>query len=97
VLAFRPDLAAGLKKLLAAAEGRSAAEFIAGLQAGDPAGFGLLAELVPGAYFLNAEVRAKLGYHGQSARSIDPHPDYLDDGLLQSVINRGPVYRPTPQ
>ena len=44
VLSFRPDLAPGLKKLLAAAEGRPAAEFVAGLKANEPAGFGLLAE-----------------------------------------------------
>ena len=97
VLSFRPDLVAGLKKLLTAARGRAAAEFLAELQTKDPVSFGLLAELVPGAYFLNPEVRAKLGYHGQNPRPIDPRPDYLDDGLLQSVIDRGPIYRPTPE
>lgn len=97
VLSFRPDLAAGLKKLLASARGRPPAEVVADLQGKDPAGFSLLAELVPGAYFLNPQVRAKLDYHGQGSQPIDPRPDYLDDGLLQSVINRGPVYRPTPR
>jgi hypothetical protein len=96
VLSFRPDLAAGLKKILAGATGRLAAECVAALQAEDAASFGVLAELVPGAYFLNAQVRTRLGYHGQSARPIDPRPDYLDDGLLQSVIDRGRIYRPTP-
>ena len=97
VLSFRPDLTEPLKRLVAAARGRSAAEFVAELQRSDPTGFGLLAEFVPGAYFLNSRVREKLGYAGQTARSIDPHPDYLDDGLLQSVIDRGPIYRPTPK
>jgi hypothetical protein len=97
VLSFRPDIAPGLKRVLACATGRSAAQFVAELQANDPAGFGLLAELVPGAYFLNPEVRARLGYHGQGPRAIHPHPDYLDDGLLQSVIDRGPIFRPTPE
>lgn len=97
VLAYRPDLAAGLKKLLAAADGQSAAAFVAELKASNPGGFGLLAELVSGAYFLNPEVRAKLNYHGQGPRPIDPRPDYLDDGLLQSVLDRGPIYRPTPK
>jgi hypothetical protein len=64
------------------------------LQTNDPAGFGILAELVPGAYFLNPEVRAGLKYHGQDPRPIDPRADYLD--LLQSVIDRGPIFRPTP-
>lgn len=97
VLSFRPDFAEGLKKLLTAAEGRPAPEFVASLRANDPAGFGLLAELVPAAYFLNTDVRAKLNYHGQGPRPIDPRPDYLDDSLLQSVLDRGPIYRPTPE
>jgi hypothetical protein len=96
VLAFRPDLAAPLKNLLAQARGRSAAEFVGTLQRDDPASFAILAEFVPGAYFLNTQVRAKLGYSGQRPQPIDPHPDYLDDGLLRSVIDRGPIYRPTP-
>src|SRR5881409_3466866 len=65
VLSVRPDLAAGLKQLLAVARGLSAAEFVAELQKNNPTSFGILAELVPGAYFLNAQVRAKLHYHGQ--------------------------------
>jgi hypothetical protein len=97
VLSVRPDLATGLKRLLALAKGKPAAEFVAELQNVDPASFGLVAELVPGAYFLNPQVRASLGYHGQGPRPIDPRPDYLDDGLLQSVMNRGPIYRPTPR
>jgi hypothetical protein len=97
LLAYRPDLGPGLKKVLAAADGEPAAEFVAGLKTRDPAGFGLLAELVSGAYFLNPEVRTKLNYHGQGPRPIDQRPDYLDDGLLQSVLDRGPIYRPTPK
>ena len=96
VLSFRPDLVDGLKRLIAAARGRSATEFVAELQRDDPVRFALLAEFVPGAYFLNPRVREKLGYAGQGARPIDPHLDYFDDGLLQSVIDRGPIYRPTP-
>ena len=97
VLSFRPDFGEPLKRLIASARGRSAAEFVAELQRGDPAGLGVLAEFVPGAYFLNARVRDKLGYAGQKARAIDPRPDYLEDGLLQSVIDRGAIYRPTPK
>ena len=96
VLSFRPDLAPGLKKLLAAAQNRPATDFTVELKTKDPAAFGLLAELVPAAYFLNADVCAKLGYNGQSPRPIGPPADGLDDGLLQSVIDRGPIYRPTP-
>lgn len=96
ILAVRPDLVEPLKKLLAAASGCSATVFVDALQKSDPAAFGVLAEIVPGAYFLNKGVRAHLKYNGQSPKPIDPRPDYLDDGLLQSVLDRGPVYRPTP-
>lgn len=97
ILAARPDLGDGLKKILTQAQNREPAEIISDLQAKDPAAFGILAEIIPGAYFLNPQVRAALGYDGQSPHPIDPKPDYLDDGLLQSVIDRGAIYRPTPQ
>jgi hypothetical protein len=97
VLRSRPDLADGLKEVLAKAKDRDPKAFIDELRVEDASGFGALAELAPGAYFLNAAVRARLGYDGQTPRPVDPHPDYLDDGLLQSVIDRGPIFRPTPR
>lgn len=96
LLAARPDLLRPLKGLLIEAKGKAPAEFLKDLQANDAMGFGVLAEVVPGAYFLNAEVRTKLKYDGQSGRPIELREDYLEDGLLQSVIDRGPIYRPTP-
>jgi hypothetical protein len=96
LLAARPDLAPDLQKILRLATGRNAADVMAELRATDPASFGVLTEVVPGAYFMNQTVRAALGYAGQTPHPIDPIPDYLDDGVLQSVIDRGPIYRPTP-
>ena len=97
VLTARPDLPAGLRDVLEKTRGQRAAEAIAALRSSDPAAFGVLAEIVPAAYFMNPDVRKAIGYDGQGPRAIDPHPDYLDDGLLQSVISRGPIYRPTSQ
>ena len=96
VLNCRPELTAGLTQLLATARGRAPAEFLAEIQKNDPATFAMLTDLVAGAYFLKPVVREKLGYGGQTALPIDPRADYLDDALLQSVIDRGPIYRPTP-
>jgi hypothetical protein len=96
VLSVRPDLSAGLKQLLASATGQPPAGMVSNLRTENPTAFGILTEVVPAAYFLNPEVRTRLGYHGQTPRAIDPRPDYLEDGLLQSVIDRGPIYRPTP-
>src|SRR6059036_3809205 len=96
VISFQPGIEAGLMNVLEKAKARPPAEVVADLQKNDPAVFGVLAEFVTGAYFLNLLVRARLGYTGQVPHPIDPHADYLDDGLLQSVVGRGPVYRPTP-
>ena len=60
VLAARTDLAAGLADVLGKARGSKPTEAIALLKAGDPAAFGVLAEIVPAAYFMNPEVRAAI-------------------------------------
>jgi len=64
----------------------------------DPAGFGVLAEVVAGGYFLNPKVRSAIRYPGQQSVPIasDGPPDYEQDGLIASVIARGPIYRRTP-
>jgi hypothetical protein len=96
VLTFRPDLVPGLKRLLAAAQGKHPGDFVASLPRDDAAAFSVLTELVPGAYFLSETVRARLGYGGQKAKPIDPSDDPANDELLPSVIARGPIFRPTP-
>src|SRR5690349_14334165 len=90
-----PDLRDALESTLAAVAGLAPAEAIAVLRQ-DPAGWGVLTAVVPGAYFMNPAIRAAIGYPGLERRPIDPsaEPDYLADGLLDSVIARGPVYRP---
>jgi hypothetical protein len=43
-------------------------------------------------------VREKIGYPGQQSRpEADPDatPEYVANGMLQQVIDRGPIYRPT--
>jgi hypothetical protein len=97
VLAARPDLEAPLDAALASVEGLPAVDALASLR-GNPDGWGVLTAVVPAAYFLNPAMREAIGYPGLEARPIDPDlaPDYLADGLLDSVVARGPVYRPTP-
>lgn len=98
VLAVRPDLAAELERLLEDARGADPASEVARLRADDEPGFQLLATVVAGGYFLHQGVREALGYPGQEAIPIEPSdpPDYERDGLLASVIERGPIYRPAP-
>jgi hypothetical protein len=98
VLTVRPDLGAPLAALLDGARGAEPADAVAQLRSTDPAGFGLLADVVAGGYFLNEEVQRAIGYPGQRQVPIVPEdpPDYEQDGLIESVIARGAIYRPTP-
>jgi hypothetical protein len=98
VLRARPDLAVPLGAVAAATAGMPAADALAALPRHDPGAWAAFTTAVPAAYFMNPDVRARLGYPGQQAVPIDPDapPDYLEDGLLDSVAARPPVYRPTP-
>jgi hypothetical protein len=98
VLTARPDLAVPLGGLAASTAGLAPAEAIAALPTRDPGAWAAFTTAVPAAYFMNPDVRARLGYPGQEAVPIDPDaaPDYLEDGLLDSVRSRPRVYRPTP-
>ena len=99
VLTVRPDVEAGLADLLEAARGADPEAEVERLRADDEAGFQLLTTVVGGGYFLDDGVRAAIGYRGQEAvpvEHLDP-PDYERDGLLASVVERGPIYRPTPR
>ena len=97
VLAAVPSLGASLADMLARAKGREPAEVVASLARTDPAAHGILTEVVAAAYFMNPDVRQAVGYTGQGPSPLDPRVDYMEDGLLESVIKRGPIYRPTPK
>jgi len=99
VLRIRPDLLDGLRSVLEAADGADPQAEVERLRAEDPDAFGLLTTVVAGGYFLDPGVREALGYRGQEAvpiKATDP-PDYERDGLIDSVIARGPIYRATPE
>jgi len=96
VLTARPDLEVALKDLLQKARIGIPAAVVERLRTDDPGAFGILAEITAAAYFMNSDVQRAIGYSGQDPRPIDPRPDYLDDDLLEAVIRRGPIYRPTP-
>jgi hypothetical protein len=98
VLAARPDFAVPLGGLATSTAGMAPAEAIAALPDRDPAGWSALTAAVVAAYYMNPDVCERIGYAGQRAIPLDPDapPDYLQDGLLESVKARAPVYRPTP-
>ncbi|RYC05941.1 hypothetical protein [Nocardioides zhouii] len=98
VIAVRADLAEAVSRVLVL-EG-DPDEVLAGVRAGDPELFSGFAFAVAGAYLINPRVRRELGYPGPAPMKSPALPGeaeaYLEDGILDVVIARGPIYRPTP-
>ena len=93
VLVARADLEEPLREIAATARGRDPAVEVARLESEAPELFEALTTAVAGGYFISPEVRDRLGYPGQQAKKLE---DDFDQELLQPVIDRGPIFRPTP-
>lgn len=99
VLASRPDLADGLRRALeAAGEADDPIAWVEQLATSDPPAHDALVTVVVAGYYLHPEVQRRLGYPGQVGEvvRVDPYPDFVDEGQLERVLERGPIYRPTP-
>ena len=97
-LRARPDLEPELLRVLDGGSEPDPETRLAQLRGDDPAALETLVLLVTGAYYMHPKVRKLIGYPGQKA--TPEYPDeaeyYLSDGLLDPVLARGPIYRPTP-
>lgn len=97
VLAARPDLGDGLKRGLAACQTGTAGEALNALMKSDESAFQAISLAASGGYYMAAEVREELGYPGQGEAPYDPleTPAYLTNGMIERVVRRGSLYRPT--
>jgi choline dehydrogenase-like flavoprotein len=97
-LRARPDLEPGVVVTLAATDGRDPEKTLRLLYEEDPDAFAALALAVSGAYYMHLKVRKRIGYPGQ--KHDPPFPDeadyYLEGGLLDPVLERGALGKPTP-
>ena len=99
VLGSRPDLAGDLRRALEAADDvKVPIGWLEALRTEDTAGYEALVTVVVAGYYMHPDVKHLLGYPGQLAEevSVGGFADYLDEGLLERVYERGPIYRPTP-
>ena len=94
VVKSRPELEAAITAVLQSGRGQTAQEFLTCLKTSDAAGFGVLTEVVTGAYFMNQKVRTALGYSGQIPQPINEGEE-IDPALLKAVLDRGSIYRPS--
>jgi len=85
-----PSLAADLHAALALT-GASGEAALLELRGRDRRLFNRLMLLIASAYYMSPDVRDRIGYPGQEARTLDffALPAYLEDGTLDRVIERG--------
>lgn len=94
VLRARPDLLDPLRLALRRELGSDVAARLQGLVA-EPASLAALQLAIVAGYYSDRQVRELIGYPGQMAIEVRSWlvPPYLDEGLIDAVVARGPVWR----
>lgn len=94
VLCARPDLLKPLSDALRPELGDTPRQRLTAL-ADEPDNLAALQLAVVAGYYSDADVRDRIGYPGQIARPVHAfdYPEYVDEGLIDRVIERGQVWR----
>ena len=95
VLGARPDLLAPLRAALRPGLGDDARARVEALGRDAPADLAALQLVLVGGYYTDRGVRELIGYPGQVALQLRSWevPAYLEEGLIDAVLARGPVWR----
>lgn len=94
VLRARPDLLEPLRSALRPELGSNVDERLARL-AEEPTNLAALQLAIVAGYYTDKGVRDLIGYPGQMAIEVKSWqvPEYLEDGLIDAMLARGPVWR----
>src|SRR5262249_20080245 len=95
VLGARPDLAEPLRAALRPELGGDPQARLDALGRDEPATLGALQLVIVGGYYTDLRVRELIGYPGQQALTVRSweYPPYLEEGHIDAVLARGPVWR----
>ncbi|HEY8869685.1 MAG TPA: hypothetical protein VIM30_09860 [Candidatus Limnocylindrales bacterium] len=95
VLEARPDLAEPLRAALRPGLGDEPRRRIEALERDEPANLAAMQLVIVGGYYTDRRVRRLIGYPGQLAIEVKSwqYPVYLEEGLIDAVVARGPVWR----
>lgn len=95
VLTARPDLAEPLHAALRPELGEDPAARLEVLERDEPDRHAALLLAVVGGYYTDKDVRDRLGYPGQMAKTLYSWkvPEYVEEGLTDQVLARGPIWR----
>ena len=95
VLNARPDLLEPLRAALRRDLGDDVAARLDALGRDEPSTLGALQLVIVAGYYTDARVRELIGYPGQMALELRSweYPAYLEEGLIDAVLARGPAWR----
>ena len=95
VLNARPDLLEPLREALRPELGQDEVARLDVLGRDEPATLYALQLVIVAGYYTDARVRELIGYAGQVALMLRSWevPAYIDEGLIDAVLARGPVWR----
>lgn len=100
ILELRPDLRENFLRGVSKAGGRDASEAANELNRTDADALSAIGLVASAGYYMTPHVRDLIGYPGQQSRpeaNPDAVPEYVANGMLQQVIDRGPIFRSTPK
>jgi hypothetical protein len=95
VLNARPDLREPLVMALRPELDGDPVARLATLATDEPDNLAALQLVIVGAYYTDKGVKELIGYNGQEAIEVKSWllPQYLEEGLIDKVLERGPVWR----
>lgn len=101
VLASRPDLAPLIERALANVVLDDVGAFVTALETEDPEAHGAVTLAIVAGYYMHPTVHELIGYPGQVPKDSQrlSEREIYQEGLMDlaaKVIERGPIYRPTP-
>jgi hypothetical protein len=99
ILQLRADLRDAFFRGIASAHDKDPKSAAAELNASDAAALSAIGLVASAGYYMSPQVRQLIGYPGQEKRTYDADavPEYVANGMLKVVQDRGPIYRPTPK
>ena len=100
VLSWRDDLCQPLVRAVDALDPNAfTVARLAALHEEDEDAYVALTTAVAACYYLSPVVRELIGYPGQVAKTYDPYAytEWVAEGLLDPVVERGPMWREAPE
>lgn len=98
VLVARPDLAEPMARAVALIGPEDHEAELVRLREQDRDAYEALLLVVVGGYYIDPGVRRRLGYDGQVPVEVRAEiiPNYVEEGLMEPLLERGPLYREVP-